>query len=75
MVLARDTEGRVIRSQPVRLPAPVVEEGASADYDAEDALVMTFRKQAAAEAAAPPGDSSATHSATSGVRSRGCPGS
>jgi hypothetical protein len=56
VVLARDTEGRVIRSQPVRLPAPVVEKGASADYDAEDALVMTFRKQAAAQAAAPPGD-------------------
>jgi hypothetical protein len=34
----------------------VVEEGASADYDAEDALVMMLRKQAAAQAAAPPGD-------------------
>jgi hypothetical protein len=56
VVLARDAEGRAIRSQRVRLPAPVVEEGASADYDAEDALVMTFRKQAAAQAAAPPGD-------------------
>jgi hypothetical protein len=56
VVLARDAQGRVIRSQPVRLPAAVVEEGASADYDAEDALVMTLRKEAAAEAAAPPGD-------------------
>jgi hypothetical protein len=55
VVLARDAEGRAIRSHPVRLPAPVVEEGASADYDAEDALVMTLRKQAA-QAAAPPGD-------------------
>jgi hypothetical protein len=56
VVLARDAAGRAIRSPPVRLPVPVVEEGASADYDAEDALVMTFRKQAAAQAAAPPGD-------------------
>ena len=56
VVLARDAAGRAIRSPPVRLPALVVEEGASADYDAEDALVMTFRKQAAAQAAAPPGD-------------------
>lgn len=56
IVLARDAEGRAIRSQPVRLPARVVEEGASADYDAEDALVMTLRKQAAPQAAAPPGD-------------------
>jgi hypothetical protein len=55
VVLARDAKGRAIRSQPVRLPAAVVEEGASADYDAEDALVMTLRKQAAAQAAAPPG--------------------
>ena len=56
VVLARDAAGRAIRSQRVRLPAPVVEEGASADYDAEDTLVMTLRKQAAAQAAAPPGD-------------------
>jgi hypothetical protein len=56
VVLARDAEGRAIRSPPVRLPAPVVEEGASAAYDAEDALVMTLRKRAAAQAAAPPGD-------------------
>jgi hypothetical protein len=56
VVLARDPEGRLIRSQPVRLPAPVVEDGASADYDAEDALVMTLRKQAPAQAAVPLGD-------------------
>ena len=56
VVLARDAEGRPIRSQPFRLPAPVVEEGWSADYDADDALVMTLRKQTAAQAAAPPGD-------------------
>jgi hypothetical protein len=56
VVLARDTEGRAIRSQPVRLPTLVLEEGASADYDAEDALVMTLRKQAAAQAGAPLGD-------------------
>jgi hypothetical protein len=56
IVLARDAKGRAIRSRPVRLPAPVVEDGASASYDAEDALVMTLRKQAAAETAAPPVD-------------------
>ena len=46
VVLARDTMGRPIRSQPLRLPEPVVEEGASADYDGDGALVMTLRKQA-----------------------------
>jgi hypothetical protein len=56
VVLARDMEGRLIRSQPARLPAPVVEDGASADYDAEDVLVMTLRKQAPAQAAVPQGD-------------------
>jgi hypothetical protein len=56
VVLARDAKSRAIRSHPVRLPALVVEEGATADYDAEDALVMTLRKQTAAQAAAPPGD-------------------
>ncbi len=53
VVLARDLEGRQIRSQPVRLPAAVVEDGASAAYDAEDALVMTLRKRSPAQAAAP----------------------
>jgi hypothetical protein len=49
VVLARDTEGRAIRSQPLRLPAPVAEEGSSADYDADGALVITLRKQATAQ--------------------------
>ncbi len=45
VVLARDADGRRIRSQPLRLPKPVVEEGASASYDADGALVVTLRKQ------------------------------
>src|SRR5213593_1634599 len=49
VVLARDAMGQPIRSQPLRLPAPVVEEGASADYDGDGALVMTLRKQATAQ--------------------------
>src|SRR3989454_5268884 len=56
VVLARDAEGRAIRSQPLRLPDPVVEEGSSADYDADGALVMTLRKQATAQDARPTGD-------------------
>jgi hypothetical protein len=56
VVLARDAEGRAIHSQAVRLPAPVVEEGSSADYDADGALVMTLRKQATAQDAGPTGD-------------------
>ena len=48
VVLARDAEGRPIRSQSLRLPEPVVEEGSSAEYDADGALVMTLRKQATA---------------------------
>jgi hypothetical protein len=36
VVLARDAEGRPIRSQSLRLPEPVVEEGSSAEYDALD---------------------------------------
>jgi hypothetical protein len=56
VVLARDAEGRTIRSQPLRLPDPVVEEGSSADYDADGALVMTFRKLATAQDAGPMGD-------------------
>ena len=55
-MLARDAEGRAIRSQPLRLPAPVVEEGSSADYDADGALVMTLRKQNTAQDAGPTGD-------------------
>jgi len=46
VVLARDAMGRPIRSQPLRLPEAAVEEGASADYDGDGALVMTLRKQA-----------------------------
>ena len=49
VVLARDAMGRPIRSQPLRLPEPVVEEGASADYDGDGVLVMTLRKQATAQ--------------------------
>jgi len=56
VVLARDAEGRAIRSQPLRLPDPVVEEGSSADYDADGTLVMTLRKQATAQDAGPTGD-------------------
>jgi hypothetical protein len=59
-VLARDVEGRAIRSQPLRLPAPVVEEGSSADYDADGALVITLRKQATAQDAGPARDAEAT---------------
>jgi HSP20 family molecular chaperone IbpA len=56
VVLARDAEGRAIRSQPFRLPEPVTEEGSSADYDADGALVMTLRKQATAYGAGPTDD-------------------
>ena len=56
VMLARDAEGRAIRSQPLRLPAPVVEEGSSADYDADGALVITLRKRATAQDAGPTGD-------------------
>jgi HSP20 family molecular chaperone IbpA len=56
VVLARDAEGRAIRSQRLRLPAPVVEEEAAADYDADGTLVVTLRKQATTQDAGPPGD-------------------
>src|SRR5262249_5280183 len=56
VVLARDADGRPVRSRPLHLPAPVVEDGASADYDAEDALVMTLPKQATVQVPAPPGN-------------------
>ena len=56
VVLARDVGGRQIRSQPLHLPEPVDEEGSSASYDAEGTLVLTLRKQAAAEDAGSPGD-------------------
>ena len=54
VVLARDAEGRPIRSQSLRLSEPVVEEGSSAEYDADGALVMTLRKQATAARAGEP---------------------
>ena len=56
VVLARDAEGRAIRSQSLHLPKPVTDEGSSADYDADGALVMTLRKQPTAHAAAPTDD-------------------
>ena len=56
VVLARDTMGRPIRSQLLHLPEPVVEEGASADYDSDGALVMTLRKQTTAQDAGRMGD-------------------
>jgi len=48
IVSARDLDGRPIRPQTVQLPAAVVEDGATADVDADDALVITLRKQRAA---------------------------
>jgi HSP20 family molecular chaperone IbpA len=56
VVLARNAEGRPIRSRSLRLPEPVVEEGSTADYDVDGALVVTFRKQATAEDFGPTGD-------------------
>jgi hypothetical protein len=56
VVLARDADGRRIRSRPLRLPGPVMEEGSSAAYDADGALVMTFRKEATAGDAGPMGE-------------------
>ena len=53
VVLARDAEGRPIRSQALHLPAPVVPEESSAAYDANGALVMTLRKQVTAQDAKP----------------------
>jgi hypothetical protein len=55
VVLARDAAGHRIRSRALRLPGPVVEEGSSADYDADGVLVMTLRKQPTGDLrAAPP---------------------
>lgn len=56
VVLARDAMGRPIRSQLLRLPEPVVEEGASADYDSDGALVMTLRKLSTVQDAGRMGD-------------------
>ena len=60
VVLARDAEGRAIRSQPLRLPAAVLEEGSSADYDTDGALLLTLRKHATAQDARPTADPHAT---------------
>src|SRR5256885_4149540 len=56
IVLARDAEGRAIRSQPLRLPAAVLEEGSSAEHDTDGALLLTLRKHATAQDAGPTGD-------------------
>jgi hypothetical protein len=56
VVLARDAEGRPMRSQPVRLPELVAEEGSSAVYDADGALVLTLRKRATVRNTGPTGD-------------------
>src|SRR5436190_21077538 len=60
VVLARDAEGRSIRSQPLRLPAAVLEEGSSADYHTDRALLLTLRKHATAQDARPTADPHAT---------------
>ena len=56
VVLARDALGHSIRSQELHLPESVVEEGASAAYEADGTLMVTLRKEASARSAAPPGD-------------------
>jgi hypothetical protein len=56
VVLGRNAEGRPIRSQPLHLPEPVVEEGSRAGYDVDGALVVTLRKQATAQDPRPTGD-------------------
>jgi len=53
VVLARDGEGRPVRSALLRLAGPVIEEGASAGYGADGALVMTLRKRATGQGAGP----------------------
>lgn len=56
VALARSPDGRPIQSQPSRLPAPVAEDGATAEYDGDDVLVMTLRTENASRADAPPDD-------------------
>jgi HSP20 family molecular chaperone IbpA len=56
VVLARDAAGHSIRSPELHLPESVVEEGASAEYEADGTLMVTLRKEASARRAAPPGD-------------------
>jgi hypothetical protein len=59
VVLARDAKGRTVRSQRVQLPSAVVEDEASADYEADDTLVLTLRKDPDARASAPDEDEAA----------------
>jgi hypothetical protein len=54
VVVACDAEGRPIRSRSLRLPEPVIEEGASAEYDADGTLVVMLRKRSAARDAESP---------------------
>jgi HSP20 family molecular chaperone IbpA len=51
IVSARNAEGRPIRARAVDLPAAVVEDGASAEADGDDALAITLRKRRTAAAA------------------------
>jgi hypothetical protein len=53
VVLARDGQGRPVRSALLRLAGPVIEEGASAGYGADGALVMTLRKRPTVQGARP----------------------
>jgi hypothetical protein len=46
-VLARDAEGSHIRSSPLQLREPPVEDGATADYEGDGWLTVTLRKRAA----------------------------
>ena len=45
IISARDTGGRPIRAPRVQLPAQVMEDGATAEADSDDVLVITLRKQ------------------------------
>jgi hypothetical protein len=44
-ILARTGAGRRVRSPHLRVSAPLTEEGATADYDADGSLTVTLRKQ------------------------------
>jgi HSP20 family molecular chaperone IbpA len=50
VVFARDREGRPLRSRIIRLRAPVVEEGAEADYEGSRWFVVTLRRAALPDA-------------------------
>ena len=54
VVVASDSKGRPIRSRSLRLPEPVIEEGVSAEYDADGTLVVMLRKRSAAGDAGSP---------------------